>query len=364
MIGTRGVPAEYGGFETAVEEVGSRLAARGHHVTVYCREAVADGATYLGIHLVGRPLLRGKFSETLSHAALSVMHRDAKAADVAVLFNAANSPLLPVLRRHGVPTALHVDGLEWMRSKWGRVGRRYYRSCERLAVRWADALIADARGIQEYYRDAHDTQTELISYGAAIRDAPTPAELAPLSLLPGGYHLVVARFEPENNVHLALRGYLDSGATLPLVVVGSARYGGQYEKTLRELADSATGVRLAGPVWDQDLLSAMYAGALTYVHGHSVGGTNPSLLRAMGGGAAPLAFDVSFNREVAQDGGRYWRTPGELAQLLAEAEDHPRTTRERGRAGQARVAENYTWDHVADEYESLLQRLADRRTIR
>src|SRR4051794_23018357 len=147
MIGTRGVPARYGGFETAVEEIGQRLARRGHDVTVYCRGAIDKQPEYLGMRLVHLPAVRHKIAETLSHTSLSVLHRRSLRADVALLFNAANAPLLPVLHAAKVPTAVHVDGLEWKRSKWRGAGRRYYLANERLAVRWGDALIADAQGI-------------------------------------------------------------------------------------------------------------------------------------------------------------------------------------------------------------------------
>jgi len=146
MIGTRGVPARYGGFETAVEEVGRRLAERGHEVVVYCR-GDDRSPEYLGMRRVRLPALRSRTAETLSHTALSVLHLLRRRADVALVFNAANAPLLPMVRMARIPVAVHVDGLEWQRGKWGRWGRRYYLMGERCAVRWADELIADAGGV-------------------------------------------------------------------------------------------------------------------------------------------------------------------------------------------------------------------------
>jgi len=154
MIGTRGVPAAYGGFETAVEEIGSRLAGRGHDVTVYCRHAEdAPEHDYAGMHLVHLPALHLKAAETLSHTALSVAHvtLHRHRPDAAFVFNAANAPFVPVLHACGVPVAVHVDGLEWQRDKWHGAGRAYYRWAEQSAVRNADALIADAKGISDYY---------------------------------------------------------------------------------------------------------------------------------------------------------------------------------------------------------------------
>jgi glycosyltransferase involved in cell wall biosynthesis len=201
MVGTRGVPARYGGFETAVEEVGRRLVERGHEVVVYCRTGcgAADAPlTLLGMELVHLPAARKRSLETLSHSALSVGHLLRHRVDAAFIFNAANAPLLPVLRAARIPVATHVDGLEWKRAKWGDLGRRYYRLAEALAVRWSDALIADARGIADYYAREFGASTTLLRYGAPLI-RPGAERLADLGLQPRGYHLVVARFEPENH---------------------------------------------------------------------------------------------------------------------------------------------------------------------
>ncbi len=283
MIGTRGVPAHYGGFETCVEEVGARLVDKGHEVIVYCRGVEPQDRldTYLGMSLVHLPAMKRRTAETLSHTGLSAGHLLAHRTDAALVFNCANAPLLPVIRARGIPVATHVDGLEWQRAKWGSAGKRYYRWAEKMAVRWSNALIADAAGISEYYREKHNADTDLIAYGAPQIGADTE-RLRELGLSPDGYHLVVARFEPENHVEEIVRGYSASLSTLPLVVVGSAPYSDGYTMSVRRAADSR--VRFLGGVWDQDLLDQLYAGARSYLHGHSVGGTNPSLLRAIGAG--------------------------------------------------------------------------------
>lgn len=365
MIGTRGVPARYGGFETCVEEVGQRLAKRGHEVTVYCRAAEGDEnmafGEHLGMRLVPLPALRRKTLETLSHTALSVRHAATVRPDVVFVFNAANAPLLPVLRLRHIPVVTHVDGLEWKRAKWNGMGQRYYRAAEALAVRWSDALIADAVAIQDYYSERFSVSTEYIPYGAPILGEAGTARIAELGLSPQGYHLVVARFEQENHVDLAVEGYRRSGARHPLVVVGAAPYADEYTAEIRRLADTDSRVRLLGSVWDQEQLDQLYGNALTYVHGHSVGGTNPSLLRAMGAGTATSAFDVSFNREVLADFGRYFGDPDELAALCEEAEAEPDAARRRGRAQLASL-DRYEWDGVADSYEALAFRMAGRHT--
>ena len=363
MIGTRGVPARYGGFETCVEEVGQRLVAAGHQVQVFCR--VPDGTraadqprTYKGMDLVHLPVVRRRTLETLSHTALSVHHRSLSAADCAIVFNAANAPLLPVLRARNIPVATHVDGLEWRRTKWSGAGRRYYRGVEALAVRWSDALIADAEGISDYYRTEFGADTELIAYGAPILEAPGSDRLAELGLTSRGYHLVVARFEPENHVLEIVQGYTASKASLPLVVVGSAPYADTY--TARVEAASDDRVKLLGGVWDQEQLDQLYANALTYVHGHSVGGTNPSLLRAAGAGAYTIAYDCVFNREVLDGGGDYFRDPTDVARLVVSAEQRPEEAISLGALSRESVR-RYDWDDVARSYERLCRSLVRQR---
>jgi glycosyltransferase involved in cell wall biosynthesis len=363
MIGTRGVPARYGGFETAIEEVGSRLVTMGHDVVVYCRGDDRSGS-YLGMSRVRLPALRHPVMETLSHTALSVGHLLAHRTDVALVFNAANAPLLPFIKAARIPVAVHVDGLEWQRAKWGPNGRRYYLANERLSVRWADELISDAVGIQDYYVNRYQARSTFLAYGSPIIPAADPARLAEMDLTPGGYHLVVARMEPENHVDVIVEGYRRSGAILPLVVVGSVPYPSDHERTVQTIAATDPRIRMIGGVWDQDLLNSLYAGSASYLHGHSVGGTNPSLLRAMGAGASVIAWDVNFNREVLGDTGRFFATSADLAELVEATEKDPAAAHDLGANSRLRASELYRWDNVALGYEQLCQDLQARVTPR
>ncbi|MHA7277750.1 DUF1972 domain-containing protein [Arthrobacter sp. HLT1-21] len=358
LIGTRGVPARYGGFETCIEEVGSRLAAMGHDVTVYCRPVTPADAVvqeHRGMRLVQLPFLRKRSLETLSHTGLSVGHLFGHRTDAAIVFNAANAPWLPVIRAAGIPVATHVDGLEWKRAKWGKTGKRYYRTVEALAVKWSDALIADAIGIQTYYRERFNAPTEYIAYGAPLLESPSSDKVTGLGLEPGNYHLVVARFEPENHVHMIVDGYRRSSARLPLVVVGTAPYADSYIRKVHSLADER--VRFLGGVWDQELLDQLYAHARVYWHGHSVGGTNPSLLRAIGAGAATNAYQVDFNSEVLGAAGRYFADSDDVTRLMHAAEQDAPDCERRGRLAR-QAAERYDWDDVAARYEKLCYSLA------
>ena len=368
LMGTRGVPARYGGFETAVEEIGKRLAEWGHRVTVYCRSLDSNGdrhvSEYMGMRLVTLPFLPVKQLETLSHTYMSIMDelKRKDRDDVVLVFNAANGYLLPLLRKAGIPVAVNTDGLEWMRGKWGPAGRRYYRMAEGACVRFADRLISDSRGIQEYYTSRYGTRPEFIPYGAAVMEDRSSHRLGELGLEPYGYHLVVARLEPENNVDMIIEGYRASSSGRPLVIVGGNAYDPTIELGLRQIADADPRVRPLGPVWDQELLDQLYLNSASYLHGHSVGGTNPSLLRAMGGGTRVIAFDSRFNREVLLKLGSFFATPEHLADLIDEIEitddEVPFAGFERAAAMRERIRTAYNWDSVAMAYLEVCRQLA------
>jgi glycosyltransferase involved in cell wall biosynthesis len=355
-MGTRGIPARHGGFETAVEHIGPGLAQRGWDVTVYCRNPGQRLPEYHGVRLVNLPALRLKSAETLSHTALSAGHAMVDPPDVAIVFNSGNAPFVAPLKTRGIPVAVHVDGLEAERAKWEGLGAKYYSWAERSAIRHADAVIADALAIQDYVRARYGRDSEYLPYGAPIINGPTP-RLSELGLTSGGYHLTVARFEPENHLLEIVDGYRDSRAGLPLIVVGSHSYSRSYADAVSHAGAGDDRIRLLGAVWDQDLLDQLYIGARSVLHGHSVGGTNPSLLRAMGAGAAITAYDCVFNREVT-GGHALWFT--DAASVRVAVEQDEQTLDQRGDEAQRRAASAYRWDDVIDGYADLCKRLADR----
>lgn len=367
MLGTRGVPAQYGGFETAVEEVGSRLSAMGCDVVVYCRNPQQQILEHRGMTLRNVPALRRRSLETLSHTLMSILSlffRE-RHVDAALVFNAGNAPLLPLLRLRRIPFAVHMDGLEWKRAKWLGFGARYYRWAERFSIRTASTTISDARAIQDYLADTYAVHSQYIPYGTSSVD-PKPDLLVPLGLDFNGYHLVVARFEPENYVLEIVQGYVLSSSTTPLVVVGSAPYSTEYSAAITEASASDARVRLLGGVWDQDLLDQLYACAATYLHGQSVGGTNPSLLRALGAGTPVTAVDVIFNREVTGGHAVFVQPePDDIARAINQDDGAIRSTSgrlPRGAAGQSHALETYNWDSVAEAYHALCVRLAGRES--
>ena len=358
MIGTRGVPARYGGFETAVEQIGSRLAAKGHEVVVYCRNPGQRARDFQGMRLVNLPAVRSRTMETLSHSIASSLHAVIAAKpEVAFVFNPANAPVIPLLKAAGIPVAVNVDGLESQRAKWAGAGAHYLRWAERASMRWADTVIADSRVIADHVRDRSGREAVYIPYGAGPAH-PRPERLAELGLCAHGYVLVVARFEPENQVDRIVAAYADVPGDLPLVAVGDGPYSRHHVARIRELAARDPRVRLVGPIHDQQLIDTLYAGARVYVHGHSVGGTNPSLLRALR--AAPvLAFDSPFAREVAgYAAAGYWTDEKslvcELTRTLGEARPEPPTDS---------IDARFDWDEVAQAYLDCAVNLSDKMSL-
>jgi len=363
FIGTRGVPARYGGFETAAEEIGSRLVSLGYDVLVYSRDEAAP-ASHNGMRVVYLPTLRTKFTDTLIHGALSACHAIINRPDVAIVFNVANAPAAALLRLSRIPHAVHVDGLEWKRAKWSGLGRLFFLVCERITVWTAQAVIADSRAIEAYYQRRYGRDTTYIAYGAPRPMAVALARLAEHFLAPGEYHLVVARFEPENNLVPIIQGFVGSSARLPLVVVGGGPYSKRYTADVHAAAANDPRVKFLGSVWDQEMLDALYAGSCSYLHGHSVGGTNPSLLRAAGLGAPCVAFDVPFNREVLGDMAWFFSKPSDLTCCVDEIERDPQDTRQRALITQVRVHANYDWQEVVSRYRLLCDDLVGFRRRR
>lgn len=363
ILGTRGVPARYGGFETFAEELGARLAARGHRVTVYTRRhvAVAGLEECRGVRVRVLPALRTKALETLSHTFLSVLDPALRRAEVVLLCNAANAVFIPLLHARRLPVVLNVDGLERKRRKWGPLARRYYLLSERLAARWADVVVSDARVIQRYYRRAWGRESVMIPYGG---DLPRPlgtSTLAALGLQPRGYFLYVSRFEPENNPDRVAEAYRQVPGTAPLVLVGGAPYAAALTRRVRALAAADPRILLPGPVYGEGYRELLFH-ARAYIHATEVGGTHPALVEAMGAGLLVFFLDNPANREVVGEAGVDFRFDGEptLTQVLTEYLAHPALYDPLRAVARARVADCYRWDSVAAAYERVLEEACSR----
>jgi glycosyltransferase involved in cell wall biosynthesis len=352
LIGTRGVPANYGGFETCVEEIGRRLAEKGHEVTVYCRESYYKErrGDYLGMRLVHLPNLKNKSLDTMSHTLLSVWHALFRDFDVYAVFNAANSLFVLPLRIMGKKIVINPDGLEWKRTKWGFFGRTFYRISEKVAALIANRLVSDSPGIREHCRKVHHTDSTEIAYGAYVQNTEPGAALTEMGLQKGGYFLQITRFEPENHPLVTIRAFKRLNTGKKLVLVGGNPYPTEYTRQIAK--EAGDGVVLPGFIYDKERLDELWCNCFAYVHGNSVGGTNPALLQAMACGNLVMAFDNGFNRDVLTDCGVYYSAnERSLASKMQWALDNEGKLKEFSRKAQKRIEETYSWDKIADEYE-------------
>ncbi len=354
IVGTRGIPARYGGFETFAEELSTRLAARGHRVTVYCRERYAD-ASYRGVRLKYLPTIRHKYFDTIAHTLVSTVHLAFTRQDAVLYCNAANAVFTWLPRVLGMPVALNVDGLERNRKKWNRAARVWYRGSEWLATWMPNAVVTDAACIAEYYRERYRRRSEMIPYGAEVGVVETDEALEPLGLSRRGYFLYVSRMEPENNALLVREAFERIATPLKLALVGDAPYAADYIRQVRATSD--TRVIMPGAIYGQryrELGSHCFA----YIHATEVGGTHPALIEAMGRGALTLYLDTPENAEVARGAGVAF-THQNLAEVLRRVLEMPEAERETWRGlARERVRSRYSWDAVTDAYEKPLMGMA------
>jgi glycosyltransferase involved in cell wall biosynthesis len=357
VIGTRGYPSYYGGFETAVRKLAPYLAGTGWDVTVYGRR----GATRIndqGVdHRVGARVTHGletKSLSTLSYGLTASFDAAARRPDVALVMNVANGYFLPLLRARGIPTLVNVDGIEWERAKWSPLAKRVFRTGAVCTARWANDLVFDARAIEAYWRQHFGAEGTFIPYGG---DVPPTLDV-PEGLTHRGYVLIVARFVPENSVPQFFEAVPAIAAKHPVVIVGSSGYGGEWDGAARRLAADHSSVSWLGQLSNDELLLALWQHAGVYFHGHSVGGTNPALVQAMAAGAPVLARDTVYNREVLGSAGKFVAGDSDaIAAAVLQMMNNTEEGDEAGRSNLQRAEHHYSWTQVCEEYERALRRL-------
>ena len=360
ILGTRGIPANYGGFETFAEHLSTRLVARGHKVTVYCRAHYVSPREleFQGVSLKVLPTIRHKYFDTIVHTFLSAVHAVSERYDAALICNAANAPFAPILRLTGTPVALNVDGLEHKRKKWNWIARRYYLMAERLATILPTETVTDARVIQEYYLARHKAVSTMIAYGAEVERRPDPT-VRRWRVEPNRYVLYVSRLEPENNAHLVIEAFKRVRTAHKLLIVGDAPYARDYINDLKARARRDRRIVFTGFVFGRDY-RALQQNAYCYVHATEVGGTHPALLEAMGFGNCVLTLAAPENIEAIGDAGIAYTDERDLTDKLQRVlRDGSLVHSYRNRA-QARVLEYYDWNYVVDQYERLFANMAGK----
>ena len=283
ILGTRGIPASYGGFETFAEELGVRLVARGHEVTVYCRSRHYSEfpESYRGVRLVWLPSVHTKHFDSVSHSFLSSVHLMLRGADIAYYCSSGNSIFTPLARLCGAKVFLNADGLEWERAKWNGAAKVYFRLAEAVAARVPHVVVADSHVIQEYYQAKFGRGTTFVAYGADIVPRGVDQDLlGQVGVEPERYFLFVSRLEPENNAHLVVKAFEGVETDMRLLIVGSAPFADDYIRRMKSTADKR--ILFPGALYG-DVYRALRANAYAYINAMEVGGDPPGYSRSHGG---------------------------------------------------------------------------------
>jgi glycosyltransferase involved in cell wall biosynthesis len=364
MLGLYGMPLpdrHFTGFETGFGEIAPRLVEMGHDVTIYCRRGQYQPdmrpPEYKGVRLIYVPSPGGKNFSGLIATLFAVLHAIVfERYDLYFFVNVGMGHHCAIARSFGKKVVLNVDGLDWTRAKWGPVARAYFRSAARVAIRVCNRLVTDAEAMRRFYLDEFNKETTMIAYGAYVESSARPELIDRFGIVRDDYYLVASRLIPENNADLIIEAFAASGTKKKLVIAGGANYDSPFHRRLRELANPS--VIFTGHIDNQEVIKELHCNCFAYVHGHSVGGTNPSLLKAMGYGNAILALDTVFNREVLDDTGLFFaRDVTDLANLMNRIEADPALTRDLRLRAPARIAAHYTWDGVSRQYEDLFKQV-------
>lgn len=357
VIGTRGYPSYYGGFETAIRKLAPHLSDHGWDVTVYGRNGAIrldDPDTDPRISTRQTRGLETKSLSTLSYGLTSIFDGAVRKPDVALVMNVANGYFLPLLKARGIPTLVNVDGIEWERAKWNPLAKRVFHLGAKCTAKWANELVFDAQAIAAYWKNSFGSEGHFIPYGGDV--APTLP--IPETLVRRKYVLIVARFVPENSVPEFFQAVPLIAERYPVVIVGSSGYGGVFDEQAKLLATRHPSVSWLGHVSNDSLLLALWQHAGVYFHGHSVGGTNPALVQAMAAGAPILARDTKYNREVLGSQGRFVLADSNaIAASVLDLLERPAELDGLAQANLERAITQYSWKQVCTDYESALRSL-------
>ena len=357
LLGTRGIPASYSGFETCVEQLGQRLVERGHDVTVYCRShhITYPGSEYKGMRLVKLPTIANKYFDTIIHSFLSSLHALFQHYDIALYFIAGNSPVTWIPRLAGTKTILNVDGLDWKREKWPPLARKYIQFAEFLATKLPNVYITDSHVVQGYYRDQFGDEPAYIPYGSDVGILPPGETLAQYGLESGKYILFVGRLVPENCAHHIVQAFRSMDTDLKCVIVGDASYAEDYKASLKKLAGDDKRIIFTGYVFGKGY-QELGSNAYVFVESSGVGGTHPALVEAMAFGNCVIVHNTPENMEtIGEAGFAYDGVAGavDLHRVLEELLKAPDTLDAYRLKAQQRAQTVYSWETVTNAYERL-----------
>lgn len=359
ITGSRGIPNNYGGFEQCAENLAVLLAEAGHEVTVYNPDYHNfTNDDYRGVRIVRKwnPEKKTGTAGNFIYDYLCMSHALSEKCDILlVLGYTTASVFFPFLRKRKSILVTNMDGLEWKRDKWNSLVKKLAKWFESLGARYSDYLISDNREIRNYLLREYKTDSTFIAYGAEIFDQPDESILAQYQLVAGQYDLLIARLEKENNIETILDGIVLAAGSTPFLVIG--KHETAYGKYLQQKYASTPTIRFMGGIYNMNHLNNLRWFGRYYFHGHSVGGTNPSLLEAMASGAYILSHNNLFNRDVLGDQCWYFSNPEEVATLLADTARLESTRKTYIAAQREKIIQNYNWKKIAGEYEELFLKI-------
>jgi len=360
LFGSRGIPHTYGGAEAFLGELAPRLAARGHEVIVYCRRSMFKErpATYKGVRLIYLPNFETKVLGTPTHTLACMLDLLFRGVDVAMVVNIVNGFHCLIPRLFGKRIAINVDGMDWKRDKWGRFARAYfYWNAKCIGRICGKGVVTDAYEMRRIYLEEFKTPSACIAYGANIETSSGPDVVRGYGLEPFEYYLIASRMVPENNADLILKAFERTRSRRVLAIAGGANYRSEFIERLKQTRDRR--VRFLGHVSNEEHVKELHCNAYAYVHGHSMGGTNPSLLKALGCGNCVVALRTPFNEEVLRDYGIFFeRDASDLAAKLEHLDANPQVAEAYRRRAPERIRQAYTWDKITDQYQELFLQLA------
>ena len=363
IFGSRGIPHTYGGAEAFLEDLAPRLAARGHDITVYCRSSLfrEKPRQYRGVNLIYLPSIETKIFGTPTHTLACMVDVLFRQVDVFLVLNIVNGFHCLLPRLFGKKFCINVDGLDWKRGKWGRIARKYfYWNAKWIGKICPNGVITDASEMQRIYQDEFGTRSACIAYGANIETSENPEIIRQYGLEPFQYYLIASRMVPENNPDLIVQAFEKLRTDKVLAVAGGVNYRSEFVQRLQSTRDPR--IKFLGHVGDAVHVKELHCNAYAYVHGHSLGGTNPSLLKALGYGNCIVALNTPFNSEVLHNYGiMFERDVESLRERLQFVEDHPAISADYRRRAPERVLKAYTWEHITDQYEEFFHQLIQYR---
>jgi len=364
IIGTRGYPYVYSGYETFVKQLSERLVLKNCNVTVYCHKGLFNirPKEINGIKLIYISTIETKILSQPIHSFVSILHVCFTNTDVLLVVNSANGPFGLITKLFNMPTAINVDGLEWLRPKWKGFGSIYFKWASKMATLFYDQVINDSDEMRKVYLNLFKKDSKVIAYGANIRKSENPNLISKWGIKNREYYLIIGRLIPDNNADLIIKGFLTSNSKKKLVIVGDVPYKDSYASNLKTIMDKR--LIFTGYVKDQNVLAELYFNCYVYVHGHEFGGTNPTMIKAMAYGSAILALDTVFNQEMLQNGkfGIFFKK--ELLSITSMINfcDKEKLTIDKLRKKSVNgITKKYDWDFVAKDYLEVFNSLVRQR---